>query len=118
MWNEESTELAVFEGAIDLLSYADIYNDFQSNKLALGMVSDAPLVTFLQEHPQIETIKFCLDNDDPGRKATEMLMEKYYELGYEVEDCPPPGNCKDYNKWLQEARGKNPQTEMAKEMAR
>lgn len=118
VWNEESTELAVFEGAIDLLSYADIYNDFQSNKLALGMVSDAPLVTFLQEHPQIETIKFCLDNDDPGRKATEMLMEKYYELGYEVEDCPPPGNCKDYNKWLQEARGKNPQTEMAKEMAR
>ena len=104
VWNEESTELAVFEAVIDLMSYTDIYSDFHSNKLALGMLSDAPLVTFLQEHPQITTIKFCLDNDNPGRKATEGLMQKYYELGYEVEDCSPPKNYKDYNKWLKETR--------------
>ena len=104
VWNEKNTELAVFEAAIDLMSYADIYSDFNSNKLALGMLSDAPLATFLREHTQIETIKFCLDNDVPGRKATEALMQKYYELGYEVEDCPPPKNYKDYNQWLQEAR--------------
>ena len=104
VWNEENTELAVFEAAIDLMSYADIYSDFNSNKLALGMLSDGPLVTFLWEHPQTTIIKFCLDNDVPGRKATEALMQKYYELGYEVEDCPPPKNYKDYNQWLQEAR--------------
>lgn len=104
VWNEESRELEVFEGAIDLMSYSDIYSDFHSNKLALGMLSDAPLATFLKEHPKIETIKFCLDNDRPGRKATEVLMQKYYELGYEVEDCPPPESYKDYNQWLQEAR--------------
>ena len=84
----------------------DIYNDFESNKLALGMLSDAPLVTFLQEHPQIRTIKFCLDNDSRGRKAAEQLMQKYYELGYEVEDMPPPQGYKDYNQWLQEANNK------------
>ena len=72
----------------------------------------------MQEHPQIETIKFCLDNDKAGRVATEALMQKYYELGYEVEDCPPPKNYKDYNKWLQEARKENLQMGRCMEMAR
>lgn len=31
-------------------------------------------------------------------------MEKYYELDYEVEDCPPPKLFKDYNQWLQQAK--------------
>lgn len=118
VWKAESTEIEVFEGAIDLMSYADIYSDFYSNKLALGMLSDAPLVTFLKEHPQITTIKFCLDNDEPGRVATEQLMQKYYGLGYEVVDCPPPKNYKDYNKWLQEARKENLQMGRCMEMAR
>ena len=104
VWNEASDEVMVFEGAIDLLSYVDIRGDYESNKIALGMVSDAPLATFLKEHPHIHSIKFCLDNDKPGREATEALMEKYYGLGYEVEDCPPPKPFKDYNKWLQEAK--------------
>ena len=91
---------------------------FYCNKLALGMVSDAPLVTFLQEHPQITGIKFCRDNDEAGRKATEQLMQKYYELGYEVEDRPPPKNYKDYNGWLQEARKENLHTERCVEMSR
>ena len=30
--------------------------------------------------------------------------EKYYELGYEVEDCPPPTGYKDYNEWLVAAK--------------
>ena len=104
VWNETSTEVAVFEGAIDLMSYADIYGDFYSNKLALGMLADAPLETFLKEHPQIQKIKFCLDNDKPGREATKKLMQKYSGLGYYVEDAPPPKGYKDYNKWLQEAK--------------
>lgn len=100
MANEESKELVVFEAAIDLMSYVDIHGDFESNKLALGMVHDAPLKTFLREYPVVENIRFCLDNDVPGRKATEQLMEKYYGLGYDVEDCPPPAGYKDYNEWL------------------
>jgi len=98
--NEKSKELVVFEAAIDLMSYVDIHGDFESNKLALGMVHDAPLETFLRENPRVESIRFCLDNDVPGRKAAEHLMEKYYGLGYEVEDCPPPAGYKDYNEWL------------------
>ena len=102
--NPESPEVFVFEGAIDLMSYADILCDFESNMIALGMTADAPLETFLKENPQIGSIKFCLDNDEAGRKATEVLLKKYYELGYEVEDCPPPRTHKDFNDWLKEQR--------------
>lgn len=102
--NEGSYELIIFESAIDLMSYMDIFSDFETNKLALGMLSDAPLETFLSEHPQIKTIRFCLDNDEPGRKATIELMEKYYQNGYEVEDCPPPVGYKDYNEWVQDTK--------------
>lgn len=99
-WNDDSTELEVFEGAIDLLSFTELTQDYETNKLALGMLSDAPLETFLEEHPQIRSIAFCLDNDQPGREATERLMRKYYERGYEVEDASPPSAYKDYNECL------------------
>lgn len=105
--NEASNELIVFEGAIDLMSYVDIFSDYETNKIALGMLADAPILTFLSEHPQITTIKFCLDNDEPGRKAVSQLMEKYYGMGYEVEDCPPPDGYKDYNEWLVAVKVKN-----------
>jgi hypothetical protein len=105
--NTENTELVVFEGGIDLMSYMQIHGDFESNKLALGMLHDAPLETFLKEHPQINSIRFCLDNDERGRKAAMKFTEKYYELGYEVDDCPPPTGYKDYNKWLVDTLTKN-----------
>lgn len=102
--NDNSKELVVFEAAIDLMSYVEIWNDFETNKLALGMISDAPLETFLKEHPQIKKIRFCLDNDEPGRKATNQLLEKYKERAYEVADSPAPSQCKDYNEWLVAAK--------------
>ena len=102
--NEVSTELVVFEAAIDLMSYMDIRRDFESNMIALGMVADGPLEMFLKEHPQVTDIRFCLDNDKPGREATEKHMEKYFGLGYEVKDSPPPKGYKDYNEWLVKVR--------------
>ena len=98
--NEGSREVLVFEAAIDLMSYVDMFSDYERNKIALGMVSDAPLETFLKEHPQIERIKFCLDDDIAGRSASEKLMDKYYGLGYEVEEGQIFGDYKDYNEWL------------------
>ena len=35
VWDMGSNEIAVFEGAIDLMSYTDMYHDFETNKLAL-----------------------------------------------------------------------------------
>lgn len=118
IWYGNSDEVMVFEAAIDLMSYAEIRGDYVTNKLALGMLSDAPLATFLEEHPKVRKISFCLDNDGPGREAAEALMDKYYGLDYEVEDCPPPKPFKDYNKWLQEAKkcltAATPKREMAR----
>lgn len=102
--NKESSEILVFEGAIDLMSHVEIHRDCSANLLALGMLADAPLETFLKENPQVTSIRFCLDNDEHGRRATKELMKKYYELGYEVEDYPPPTGYKDYNEWLQEQK--------------
>lgn len=104
IWNEENQGLYVFEAAIDLMSFTDMYSDYESNKLALGMLHDAPLITFLKEHPQVKSISFCLDNDNPGRKTVQSLCQKYYGLGYEVEDCPPSVPFKDYNEWLAAAK--------------
>ena len=98
--HENSEKIVVFEAAIDLMSYVDITKDFESNMIALGMLADAPLATFLEEHPQITTIRFCLDSDEPGKKATEELLKKYYELGFEVENVPPPVGFKDFNECL------------------
>lgn len=102
--SENSRELVVFEAAIDLMSYVDILGDYESNKLALGMLSDAPLETFLREHPQISAIRFCLDNDKPGRDAAATLIKKYKKRGYNVEDMPAPCGYKDYNEWLVRAK--------------
>ena len=57
------------------MSYVDIFADHESNKLALGMLADAPLETFLREHPQISFIRFCLDGDSPGRKQPQNLWK-------------------------------------------
>lgn len=102
--NEDSNELVVFEAAIDLMSYVDIFWDFESNKLALGMLADAPLETFLKEHPNITSIRFCLDSDEPGKKASNELARKYYGMGYDVEELPPPAGFKDYNEWLKASK--------------
>lgn len=108
--NDSCTKLVVFEAAIDLMSYIDIYGDFGSNMLSLGMLADEPIKTFMDEHPQISNIRFCLDNDIWGRKATEKFLKKYYQLGYEVEDFPPPQGVKDYNEWLVKIKKENVMT--------
>lgn len=102
--NDNSSELIVFEAAIDMMSYMDIFNDYESNMLALGMLGDAPLETFIKEHTQIKSIRFCLDGDEPGREAARCLICKYQKLGFEVTDAPPPEGFKDYNEWLVKAK--------------
>ena len=96
----------MFEGAIDLLSYCDIYDDYKTNKLALGMIADAPLETFLKENQNIRIIRLCLDNDGPGRVASSVLKDKYESRGYKVIDLSPPKAYKDYNDWIKSLRSK------------
>lgn len=94
-----SGEVIVFEAAIDLMSHITMFPKHRASMVALGMLADAPLETFLAEHPETEKIRFCLDNDGPGRKAAESLKEKYQGKGYETDIFLPPEPYKDFNQW-------------------
>lgn len=104
IFREDSSEIMVFEAAIDAMSYSDMFPKDEKNLIALGMLWDAPLATFLSEQPQVQCITFCLDNDAPGRKASETFMEKYYGMGFDVGEKRPPEQYKDYNEWLKAVR--------------
>ena len=95
----KSKKVVVFEAAIDLMSYITMFPKDRASMLALGMLADAPLETFLAEHPEVEEIQFCLDNDGPGRKAAASLQEKYTEKGYQTDVFLPPEPYKDFNQW-------------------
>lgn len=77
-------KLRVFEAAIDALSEWTITKDSSVSRLALGMLSDAPLETFLKEHPDVKEIELCLDGDEYGKKAAKRISEKYIGKGYQV----------------------------------
>ena len=98
--NDNSDTVIVFEGAIDLMSYVDIFQDFEPNMIALGMTNDKPLIRFLEEHNGIKNIILCLDNDKPGRDAVAYLTSKYKAEGYDVKECAVPTEYKDINEWL------------------
>lgn len=97
----EGKEVNVFESAIDALSEYSLTHDSSIHRLAMGGVYQGPLDTYLNEHPEIKTINFCLDNDAPGRAATKKLIDHYIEEGYIVHDVtpvfPPGKSGKDYN---------------------
>lgn len=97
---EESRIVLVFEAVIDLMSYMTIFPEQQENMLALGMLGDAPLETFLSEHKQVREIHFGLDNDEPGRQASTALLEKYQQKGYVTKRVAPPPEYKDFNEYL------------------
>ncbi len=95
----KSRKVIVFEAAIDLMSYITMFPADKASMLALGMLADAPLEIFLAEHPEVEEIWFCLDNDGPGRKAAVALQKKYMEDGYRTNVFLPPEPYKDFNQW-------------------
>ena len=113
----DSKEVFVFEAAIDLMSYITMFPEDRASMVALGMLADAPLETFLAEHPETEKIVFCLDNDGPGRKAAEALWRKYGDKGYLVDIFTPPEPYKDFNQWNVEMK-KAKEQEKTRETAR
>lgn len=105
----DSTSLHVFEGAVDLLSYATLERldgrDWQqSHLLSLGGVSATvnklppALGQYLHDYANIRDVYLRLDNDHTGREAAAGIMELLKDR-YAVYDQPPPQG-KDYNNWL------------------
>lgn len=87
--NPESEKIVVFEAVIDMMSYFEIEKQIKTkckdNLLALGMMVDLPLETFLNENKQIREIVLKLDHDEKGMEAMENLEEKYKGKGFLIE---------------------------------
>ena len=112
--NKDNTNIHIFEGAIDLLSYATLLDeqgsDFKSqNLVSLSGIynpsknmkdSKVPmsLLKVLESNPNIKTIYLHLDNDFAGRNAAEVIVQKLKER-YEVKKHFVPVG-KDVNDYL------------------
>ena len=98
--------LYLYESPIDAMSHGSLINAAmgykdawrQQNRLSLAGTSDIALVKHLETRPYIEELVFCLDNDPPGREATEYLMKKYANKFKSTETVLPNG--KDFNEDL------------------
>lgn len=112
----EGDTLYLFEGAIDLLSYATllkISGEEWHNYNLISLSGVYPLFPslsnpktqippsirkFLNQNDSILKIYVCSDNNPPGRKIAETL-EIVLQSKYEVIYMPPPDG-KDYNEFL------------------
>ena len=92
-------QLFVFEAAIDLLSFIQLFpKDWKKRSyLSLGGVSSVALMSFLSERAQITSVFLCLDNDEAGNEACEKLAGEISE-GYSVIRLKP--SRKDWNEIL------------------
>ena len=102
----ESSALAVFEAAIDAMAEMSLAGDAADKyRLSLGGIyaseegreihPPAALEEFLAQHPRVDRIEFCLDNDPPGRAAAAALARLYGER-YRVAVRLPPIEGFDY----------------------
>lgn len=103
------SSVAVFEAAIDAASYASLSRMGGSRSdmdlLALGGLDDKALENYLAQHPDIQSVVLCLDNDEPGRAAAARIQAKLQEQGYiaEISSNFPEG-IKDWNDFLMKTR--------------
>lgn len=109
----ESRTVAVFEAAIDAMAEMSLAGDAADKyRLSLGGIYApeegrdihplAALEEFLAQHPRVDRIEFCLDNDPPGRAAAAALARLYGER-YQVAVRLPPIEGFDYGDLAQAA---------------
>lgn len=101
---DSADEVAVFEASIDAISHATLEKmenkDYkQIHRISLGGTDGGPLFQFLNDNPQVSSIRLCLDNDEPGINATKALIEKLSQKGFTSEA--------GYMIWIQKSNSKD-----------
>ena len=107
--NEKTDKMFIFEGAIDLLSYATLFKLYGQKWEDKTMISLAgvyqpakvleqskipvAIENYLKKHPEITKIYLCLDSDEAGRNATKALKIVMSDK-YEIIDRPPKKTAK------------------------
>ena len=56
------------------------------------------LVQMLRDHPYIQTVYLCFDNDEPGQAAEGRILDKLFVRGIQAELLVPAQ--KDWNEEL------------------
>ena len=102
----KSNMLFVFEAPIDMLSFITLYpKNWQDNSyIAMNGVYESAVLTALEEHPNIDWVVICTDNDEGGIDAADRLADILSERGYDTLSRYPPNN-KDWNEDLKELHG-------------
>ena len=92
--------VVVFEAPIDLMSFCTLHREAMSNAIALCGLYEGGLNRYLKDHPHLNHVVLCLDNDGPGREAAEKLRAEYESRRLKVSARVPPRG-KDWNEYLQ-----------------
>lgn len=125
---EKTDTIYIFEGAIDLLSFATFFKLYGQNWEDKTMISLAgvyqpakiieqskvpiSIQKYLDKHPEIKKIVLCLDSDEAGRNASKAL-QTVLSKKYKVIDKPPK-IAKDYNEYLCRVLGMKKQENLKK----
>lgn len=72
--SKKNASCVVFEGFMDMLSFATLCKDIKHNYVVLNSIVNVPsAIEALKEYPG--TIYLCLDNDNGGSIATKQLLD-------------------------------------------
>lgn len=98
-------EMTLSDNAADKyrLSLGGIYAPEQEN---VEIKTPVALVEFLRQHPEVDTIQLCTDNDEPGRNAA-LAIARNLGSKYKVSLCLPQiegGDYADLAKQIKQAR--------------
>lgn len=90
-WPGKNENLYLFEAPIDLLSYITLNKyDWRKNSYAACCgVGERVLFQMLADHPNINKVHLCLDNDEAGRTATRRIQNKLQARGIQPEILVP-----------------------------
>jgi len=103
----KSNILFVFEAPIDMLSFISMNPNSgweNDSYIAMNGVYESAVLTALEEHPNIDWVIICTDNDEGGIDAAHRLWDILGERGYDNLTIYPPNN-KDWNEDLKELHG-------------
>lgn len=96
---EKSNQVIIVEAPIDAMSMIALDKSIRENYiLALGGLHESAVETFLESHPEVDTIIMAVDNDAP---ATEFINKVKDNLGfaYDIKEFRPKDK-KDWNEIL------------------
>lgn len=102
-FNKEALKVAkkpvfIVEGEIDALSIIEVGGE----AIALGTTTKInSFLELLRKHPPTQPLIISLDNDEAGRKASNLLLEGVQALNIPCYSFNLCGGCKDVNEALQ-----------------